>query len=106
MYRNSVAFKGAPVDISDGYIHFSTIEQLKETADKHFIDETAVHIAAFSATLWPKSLKWEPSRDGQLFPHLYEPLNMMQATRSWIIGKAPGTGFDVATIEKWAKNHD
>lgn len=65
---------GAPVDLADGYIHFSTAQQVMETAAKHFAGESdLVLVACDAATLGP-DLKWEPSRGGALFPHLYRPL--------------------------------
>ena len=67
-------FAGAPVDLADGYIHMSTAEQLTETVDKHFAGQTDLHIAAVDLGSFGESLKWEPSRGGQLFPHLYGPL--------------------------------
>lgn len=105
-HHDSVSFKGAPVDLSDSYIHFSTLDQLQETADKYFASEATVHIIAFSAALWPQSLKWETSRGGQLFPHLYEPLDMTKATRGWVLTKNPADVFDITTLQEWAKNHD
>ncbi|NNU81183.1 DUF952 domain-containing protein [Halovulum dunhuangense] len=64
---------GAPVDLADGYIHLSTAEQVKETAAKHFAGETGLMLLALEADTL-HALKWEPSRGGQLFPHLYRPL--------------------------------
>lgn len=66
---------GAPVDVADGYIHFSTAEQVAETAAKHFAGETGLTLLALNAdALSP--LRWEPSRGGALFPHLYRPLRL------------------------------
>lgn len=105
-HGHNVSFKGAPIDISDGYIHFSTLEQLKETADKHFAQEVCVYVVAFSSALWTQPLKWETSRGGHLFPHLYEPLNMTLATKSWALVKTADNNFDITAIEEWAKDHD
>ncbi len=67
---------GAPIDLADGYIHFSTAAQVAETADKYFGDQSdLVLVAAQSDTLGPE-LRWEPSRGGALFPHLYRRLVM------------------------------
>ena len=68
-------FDGAPVDLHDGYIHFSTAEQAQETADKHFHGAPDLVVAAFEAEDLGPALRWEPSRGGQLFPHLYGPLD-------------------------------
>lgn len=65
---------GAPVDVADGYIHFSTAEQVTETAAKHFRDESDLVLVAFEADRLGSALKWEPSRGGALFPHLYRKL--------------------------------
>ena len=67
-------FDGAPVDHADGYIHFSTAAQVTETAAKHFAGESDLVLLACDADKLGASLKWEPSRGGQLFPHLYRPL--------------------------------
>ena len=68
------SFAGAPVDLADGYIHLSTAAQLTETVDKHFAGQTDLHVAAVDLGAFGGSLKWEESRGGQLFPHLYGPL--------------------------------
>lgn len=67
-------FDGAPVDVRDGYIHFSTAEQLEETLARHFAGQTDLLVVSFDADALGPALKWEPSRGGQLFPHLYGPL--------------------------------
>ncbi len=67
---------GAPIDLSDGYIHTSTAEQLLETAQKHFAGAMGLMVLALEAEPLGDDLKWEPSRGGQLFPHLYRPLRM------------------------------
>ena len=65
---------GGPVDLADGYIHFSAHGQVAETAAKHFAgEEGLVLLAVDEATLGP-DLRWEPSRGGALFPHLYRDL--------------------------------
>lgn len=67
-------FAGAPVDIADGYIHFSTREQVTETAAKHFAGQDDLLLIAVDAGALGAALKWEPSRGGALFPHLYATL--------------------------------
>ncbi len=67
-------FTGAPVDLADGYIHMSTEAQLTGTADKHFAGQSDLHVVAVDLGSFGAGLKWEESRGGQLFPHLYEPL--------------------------------
>ena len=65
---------GAPVDLADGYIHFSTAEQAAETAAKHFAGQSGLMLAAVEVDALGDALKWEPSRGGALFPHLYAAL--------------------------------
>ena len=67
-------FAGAPVDVADGYIHLSTADQLTATIDKHFAGRSDLHVAAVDLGSFGESLKWEESRGGELFPHLYAPL--------------------------------
>jgi uncharacterized protein (DUF952 family) len=64
-------FRGAPVDRADGYIHFSTAEQVRETAARHFAGQADLLLVAVEAAALGDALKWEPSRGGALFPHLY-----------------------------------
>jgi uncharacterized protein (DUF952 family) len=66
--------QGAPVDLADGFVHFSTAEQVRETAAKHFAGESDLVLLALEADDLGQSLKWEPSRGGALFPHLYRSL--------------------------------
>ena len=69
---------GAPVDLADGFIHFSTAEQAPETAAKHFAGREGLVLVAVEAEGFGAALKWEPSRGGALFPHLYAPLRRDQ----------------------------
>ncbi|MBN8939386.1 MAG: DUF952 domain-containing protein [Rhizobiales bacterium] len=69
-------FTGAPVDLKDGYIHFSTAAQVAETAARHFAGESDLVLVAIDAEALGTALKWEPSRGGLLFPHLYAALDM------------------------------
>lgn len=65
---------GAPVDLADGFVHFSTAEQVAETAAKHFAGGPDLILLALDAEAMGDALKWEPSRGGALFPHLYRRL--------------------------------
>jgi len=65
---------GAPVDLADGYIHLSTAEQAPGTLERHFADETGLVALAIDTENLGAELRWEPSRGGALFPHLYRPL--------------------------------
>lgn len=68
------SFAGAPVDLADGFIHLSTAAQLTETVDKHFAGQSDLHVAAVDLASFAEALRWEESRGGQMFPHLYAPL--------------------------------
>jgi uncharacterized protein (DUF952 family) len=72
-------FVGSEVDLRDGFIHFSTREQLDETAAKHFSHLRGLVLVTVDADQLGPSLKWEPSRGGALFPHLYAPLDTAAA---------------------------
>ena len=76
------AFRGAPVDRADGYIHFSTADQLRETAARHFAGQQELVLVAVDAEALGPALKWEPSRGGALFPHLYGDLPL--AAVAWV----------------------
>jgi uncharacterized protein (DUF952 family) len=76
-------FHGATVDLADGYIHFSTGAQARETAAKHFAGQAGLLLVAVDAAVLGQALIWEPSRGGALFPHLYGPLPM-RAVR-WVM---------------------
>ncbi len=71
-------FAGASIDLTDGYIHFSTDQQVQETADKHFVGQTGLLLVAVDTDVLEGDLRWEPSRGGDLFPHLYGKLNTQQ----------------------------
>ena len=70
------ATKGAPIDLADGYIHFSTADQAVETAAKHFAGADGLWFLAVDADGLGEALKWEVSRGGALFPHLYADLSL------------------------------
>lgn len=74
------SFAGAPVDLADGYIHLSTEAQLQETLDKHFAGQEGLWLAAVDLEALGDAVKWEPSRGGQLFPHIYGPLPLDAVT--------------------------
>ncbi len=73
------AFAGAPVDHTDGYIHFSTADQVRETAARHFAGKGDLVLVAVDADALGAALRYEPSRGGALFPHLYGPLPVSAA---------------------------
>ena len=69
-------FAGAAIDLEDGYIHFSTAAQAPETAARHFAGQGDLVLVAIDAGALGDGLRWEPSRGGDLFPHLYGPLRL------------------------------
>ena len=75
-------FTGAPIDLADGFIHFSTAAQVIETAAKHFAGQDNLLLVAIDAEKLGEALKYEVSRGGALFPHLYAPLETTAAT--WV----------------------
>lgn len=90
-FRGAGVTDGAPVDLVDGYIHLSTADQAPETAAKHFAGEAGLWLLAIGTAGLGDALKWEPSRGGQLFPHLYAPLRLDQV--AWARPLPPvGTG--------------
>jgi len=81
-------FAGAPVDLADGYIHFSTADQVEETAAKHFAGRHDLVLVAIDPDALGPALKWEPSRGAALFPHLYGklPLTAVRSTKPLPLG--------------------
>jgi uncharacterized protein (DUF952 family) len=67
-------YRGSALDLNDGFIHFSTVAQVAETAAKHFAKQTNLMLVAVDGGALGAALKWEPSRGGDLFPHLYTAL--------------------------------
>lgn len=67
---------GAPIDVQDGYVHFSTAEQVTQTAVKHFAGQEGLFLLGLSSDALGENLIWEPSRGGALFPHLYGALKL------------------------------
>ena len=75
-------FNGSPLDVADGFIHFSTAAQVHETARRHFAGVPDLLMVAVPADALGNAIKWEPSRGGDLFPHLYGPLPV--ALAAWV----------------------
>ncbi len=69
-------FHGAPIDLADGYIHFSTGAQARQTAARHFAGRRGLLLIAVDVARLGRALRWEPSRGGELFPHLYGQLSL------------------------------
>lgn len=67
-------FNGSPIDLADGFVHLSTSKQLDETVARHFAGQTGLHVAAVDLAGLAGAVRWEQSRGGDLFPHLYAAL--------------------------------
>ena len=72
-------YRGSAVDHKDGFIHFSTAEQAAETASRHFAGQHDLVLVTVETDALGDKLKWEPSRGGALFPHLYGELDVTKA---------------------------
>ena len=73
-------YRGSADDARDGYIHFSTAAQVGETARKHFSGQAGLFLIAVDADALGERLRWEPSRNNELFPHLYGDLGLAAVT--------------------------
>lgn len=78
--RAAGAYGGSAVDLKDGYIHMSTSAQLAETARRHYAGRGDLVLVTLDCASLGAALKWEPSRGGDLFPHLYAPLPFAAAS--------------------------
>jgi len=74
-------YRGSTQDAADGFIHFSTAEQIRESARKHRAGQRDLVLVTVDADRLGAALKWEPSRGGELFPHLYGALPVETAVR-------------------------
>lgn len=87
-------FHGAGVDLSDRFIHFSTAAQVEETARRHYAGVADLLLVAADVAKLGPALKWEPSRAGELFPHLYGPLPMEAVLRADPLPSTPDGQHD------------
>jgi len=94
--RTSGAYAGSAVDRADGYIHMSTAAQLAETARRHYAGRDGLVLAAIDPTALGEALRWEASRGGDLFPHLYGPLPLsaVMTERTLSVGPDGTMRFD------------
>ncbi len=91
-------FDGAPIDIADGYIHFSTAEQARATAAKYFKGQDDLLLIAVDAKRLGEALLFEPSRGGALFPHLYSALPLDAVVFAKRLPLRPDGGHDFAGL--------
>ena len=78
-WQASGTFAGAPVDLADGYVHLSTADQVTETVDKHFAGQVDLVVVRVDLAALGQAVRWEPSRGGALFPHVYGTLPLAVA---------------------------
>lgn len=93
-------FAGMPIDLKDGYVHFSTARQLGETLRQHFAGQGDLVVFSVHSRDLGANLRWEPSRGGQLFPHLHGELPMSAVAQSATIAVAADGGV---TLPDWVK---
>jgi uncharacterized protein (DUF952 family) len=91
-------YLGSADDLRDGFIHFSTAAQVAETVRKHFFGQTGLFLVAVNADALGGALKWEPSRGGGLFPHLYGELDLGATTAVLDLRARSDGGHDVPEL--------
>jgi len=91
-------YRGSADDVRDGYIHFSTASQVAETARKHFFGQTALLLIEVDAEVLGQALRWERSRNDQLFPHLYGDLDLGAVTAVRDLHVRPDGTHDVPEL--------
>lgn len=90
-------YTGAPVDVADGFIHFSSADQVRVTLSKHFSGRQNLLLIAIDADKLKTALKWETSRGGALFPHLYSDF----ALDSVVEARPIPDSHDLSTFADW-----
>jgi uncharacterized protein (DUF952 family) len=83
--RSANVFAGSAEDVRDGFIHLSTRDQLADTIARHFAGESGLIVLEIAADRVNAALRWEPSRDGAMFPHLYSVLPLDAVIRTVMI---------------------
>ena len=96
-FQSARRFEGSADDMRDGFIHFSTVAQVSGTLSRHFSDETEVVILRVESAPLGDALRWEPSRQGKLFPHLFRALRIEEVAETWTLQRG-ADGFDVGVI--------
>jgi uncharacterized protein (DUF952 family) len=91
-------FQGSADDRRDGFIHFSTAAQLPGTAAKHFAGQAGLLLIAVDASSLGEALRWEPSRGGELFPHLYGDLGLGTVTGTADLRLRPDGSHDLSEL--------
>jgi uncharacterized protein (DUF952 family) len=89
----------APVDIADGYVHFSTSKQVQETLSKWFSGQIGLSIAAIDGDAFGAAFKWETSRGGDYFPHVYAEVRAHHIAQLWQLDTFDANGAPLAPAE-------
>lgn len=84
------SYRGSSQDLADGFIHFSTKDQIVESARKHRAGQDGLLLLAVDAARLGDRIKWEPARNGDLFPHLYGPLDPAESMSARPLPLGPG----------------
>jgi len=92
-------YRGSADDARDGFIHFSTATQLAETVKKHYFGQTGLFLIAVDADALGDALRWEPSRGGDLFPHLYGELDLGAVTAVLDLRARSDGGHDIPELQ-------
>jgi uncharacterized protein (DUF952 family) len=91
-------YRGSGDDLRDGYIHFSTASQVSETARKHYRGQTGLFLVAVDAEALGEALRWERSRNDELFPHLYGELDLRAVTAILDMRARPDGTHDIPEL--------
>lgn len=97
-FRSATWTHGSPVDLADGFVHLSTARQVGDTLKKHFADDGDLFLLACNSAALGHALRWEPSRGGDLFPHLYRALTLDDVVWTRDVARTP-SGHDTGTLE-------
>jgi uncharacterized protein (DUF952 family) len=92
-------YRGSADDMRDGFIHFSTASQVAETARKLFFGQTGLFLVEVDADALGRRLRWERSRDNELFPHLYGELDLGAVTAVKNLNARSDGGHDIPELE-------
>lgn len=87
--QRDLVYPGSDVDLADGFIHLSTAAQLAVTVDKHFHGQTDLVVAAVDLHRLSDAVRWEPSRGGELFPHIYAALPVAAVVAACPLERGP-----------------
>ncbi len=92
-------YTGSADDLRDGFIHFSTAAQVAGTAEKFFRGQSGLFLIAIDADALGDDLRWEPSRGGDLFPHLYSDLDLGAVLNVADLPARPDGGHDIPELD-------